>query len=437
MKNNFIKSTLILIIGGFLSKVLGMFIKIILTRTISTKGIGIYSLILPTFNLFITLCSLGLPVAISKLVSERKGNNKKIVLSTIPLILLFNFILMIIIFILAPFLSNHLLHNKTTYYPLIAIGFTLPFICISSIIKGYFFGKEKMFPTTLSNIVEQLVRLILTFTVISKLMKYSLTYAITGVVLINILSESASILILLLFLPKHQKITSSDFQHNKVILKDLLDISIPTTGSRLIGSLSYFLEPIILTYALTKAGYSNQFITLEYGIINGYVNPLLLLPSFFTMAISNALLPVVSNTYSHRNYNYTKYKIKQAITLSLIIGIPCTLLFMCIPEYFLQLIYNTTEGLEYIKIIAPIYLVYYIQGPLTASMQAMNKAKEAMQGTLYGSIIRTILLLILSLCHIGMWSLIISSIANILFITLHHFYYVFKEFKSSRENLLN
>lgn len=429
MKNNFIKSTLILIIGGFLSKVLGMFIKIILTRTISTKGIGIYSLILPTFNLFITLCSLGLPVAISKLVSERKGNNKKIVLSTIPLILLFNFILMIIIFILAPFLSNHLLHNKTTYYPLIAIGFTLPFICISSIIKGYFFGKEKMFPTTLSNIVEQLVRLILTFTVISKLMKYSLTYAITGVVLINILSESASILILLLFLPKHQKITSSDFQHNKVILKDLLDISIPTTGSRLIGSLSYFLEPIILTYALTKAGYSNQFITLEYGIINGYVNPLLLLPSFFTMAISNALLPVVSNTYSHRNYNYTKYKIKQAITLSLIIGIPCTLLFMCIPEYFLQLIYNTTEGLEYIKIIAPIYLVYYIQGPLTASMQAMNKAKEAMQGTLYGSIIRTILLLILSLCHIGMWGLIISSIANILFITLHHFYYVFKEFK--------
>ena len=361
MKNNFIKSTIILIFGGFFSKLLGMLIKIILTRTISTKGIGIYSLILPTFNLFITLCSLGLPVAISKLVSEKKKNNKKIVLSIIPLILIFNLLLILILFLIAPFLSNNLLHNKTTYYPLIAIGFTLPFICISSIIKGYFFGKEKMFPSTLSNIVEQLVRLVLTFTVVSKLMKYSLTAAITGVVLINILSEGASIIILLLFLPKHKSISLKDFRYDKPLLKDLLNISIPTTGSRLIGSFSYFLEPIILTYALTKSGYSNQFITIEYGIINGYVYPLLLLPSFFTMAISNALLPVVSNTYSNRKITYTKYKIKQAITLSLMIGVPCTLLFMSIPEFFLKVIYNTTEGLTYIKIIVPFFLLHYIQ----------------------------------------------------------------------------
>ena len=288
MKNNFIKSIIILIFGGFLSKLLGMFIKIILTRTISTTGIGIYSLVLPTFNLFITLCSLGLPVAISKLVSEQTNNNKKIVLSIVPIILLFNIGLIIILFLIAPYLSTYLLHNEITYYPLIAIGFTLPFICISSIIKGYFYGKEKMFPCTFSNIIEQLVRLLLTYTVVAKLMEHSLTYAITGVVLINILSEGASIVVLLFFLPKRKKITPADFQPDKIILKDLLDISLPTTGSRLIGSLSYFLEPIILTYTLTKVGYSSQFITLEYGIINGYVYPLLLLPSFFTMAISNA-----------------------------------------------------------------------------------------------------------------------------------------------------
>ena len=60
-------------------------------------------------------------------------------------------------------------------------------------------------------------------------------------------------------------------------------------------------------------------------------------------------------------------------------------------------------------------------------MQAMGKAKEAMMGTLYGSIIRTVLLLVLSMCHIGMWGLIVSSIVNILFITIHHFYYVFRK----------
>lgn len=425
MKNNFIKSTIILIIGGFISKILSMIIKIILTRTISTKGIGIYSLILPTFNLFITLCSLGLPIAISKQISEQRKKAKEIILPIIPLTLLFDVFLIIILFILSPLLSNFLLKNKMTYYPLIAIGLTLPFISISSILKGYFFGKEKMFPTTFSNITEQLIRLILTLTLIKYLMKYSLSIAITGVVLINILSEGISIITLLLFIPKHEKISFSDFKLDQSQIKDLLDISLPTTGSRLIGSITYFLEPILLTYALTNSGYSINDITIEYGIINGYVYPLLLLPSFFTMAVSSALLPVVSNAYSKRNYSYTRYKIKQALVISLIIGIPCTLLFMSMPKYFLNTIYNTNEGLTYIKIIAPFFLLHYIQGPLTASMQAMNKAKEAMLGTLYGSIIRCILLLTLSFLHIGLWGLLIATITNIIFITIHHFYYVF------------
>ena len=425
MKNKFIKSTIILIIGGFITKILGMIIKISLTRIIKTEGIGTYSLILPTFNLFITLCSLGLPIAISKLISENKIKSQKIVLPTIPLILLFNILLIIILYILAPILSNKLLNNKDTYFPIIAIGLTLPFISISSILKGYFFGKEQMFPATISNIIEQIVRLLLTITIIPKLMTYNLKIAITGVVLINILSEFSSILILLLFIPKHNKIKTSDFKYNKNILKDLLDISIPTTGSRLIGSISYFLEPIILTYTLTKVGYSNSYITIEYGIINGYIYPLLLLPSFFTLAISNALLPVVSNSYSNNNYNYTKYKIKQAITISLIIGVPCTLLFMTVPELFLKLIYNTNEGINYIKIISPFFILYYIQGPLTSSMQAMNKAKEAMIGTLTGTILKTILLFTLSLLKIGIWGLIIANLINIIYITSQHYYYVF------------
>ena len=425
MKNNFIKSTIILMIGGLITKILGMFIKIILTRTITTKGIGIYSLILPTFNLFITLCSLGLPVAISKLVSEQKKRSKKIILSILPLALIFNFLLILLLFLIAPFISNNLLHNNKTLYPLIAIGPTLPFICISSILKGYFFGKEKMFPTTLSNIIEQITRLLLTLTIIKKLMTHSLTYAITGVVLINIISEGISIIVLLLFLPKNKQISLKDFHYNKETLKDLLSISIPTTGSRLIGSITYFLEPIILTYTLTLSGYTKEFITIQYGIINGYVYALLLLPSFFTLAISSALLPVISNSFSKKDYKYTKYKIKQAIFLSLLIGIPCTLLFMFIPDFFLKLIYNTNEGLIYIKVIAPIFILYYVQGPLTTSMQAMNQAKQAMLGTLYGSIIRTILLFVLSIFHIGIWGLLISECINIIFITIHHLYYVY------------
>lgn len=428
MKNNFIKSTIILVIGGFFTKILGMIIKIALTRSIGTTGIGLYSLILPTFNLFITLSTMSLTISISKLVSEKKKKSKDIILPIIPLTLLYNFLLILFILLLSPLLSKYLLKNPSTYLPIMCIGLTLPFICISNLIRGYFFGKEKMFPHVFSNIFEQVVRLLLTIFLIPRFLKFGLSITISFVVLINIISEFSSILILLLFLPKHS-ISFNDFKFNKNITKEVLDISIPSTTTRLIGSLSYFLEPIILTFVLTSVGYSTDYIALEYGIINGYVYPILLLPSFFTLAISNALLPVISNSYVNKNYEYSKYKIKQAIFLSLLIGIPSTVLFILFPKIFLSFIYHTDQGIVYIKTIAPIFLLYYIQAPLTSALQAMNKAKVAMSGTLIGSVIRIIFLFLLSYFKIGMWGLIISSLSNIIFITIHHLYYVKKYLK--------
>ena len=98
MKNKFVKSTIILIIGGLITKILGMTIKIVLTRTIGTEGISKYMLVLPTFNLFITLCNLGVPTAITKMVSERKKSSKKIVIPITYIILVCNILLIILLY---------------------------------------------------------------------------------------------------------------------------------------------------------------------------------------------------------------------------------------------------------------------------------------------------------------------------------------------------
>ena len=425
MKEKFIKSTIILIIGGLLTKILGMLIRIVTTRVVGVTGIGLYMLVMPTYSLFITIATLSLPVAISKLVSENTRNNKNVVLGIIPIALFFNIIIITILIFSSHFIADTLLQNSKLYYPILAISVTLPFITLSSIIRGYFFGKEKVFPITLSNIIEQLTRLILTMTLVSYMLRYSLVVAITTVVLINILSEGLSIVVLLLFLPK-EKIHREDFHKDNKILQQVFDISIPNTGARLIGSITYFFEPIILTNILKFIGYSGDFITLEYGVINGYVYPLLLLPSFFTLAISSSILPVVSNSYSNRNYDYTKKKIKQAILFSLLIGIPATMVFMFIPHIPLKLVYNTTLGLEYIKVTAPFFLLHYIQAPLTSTLNGMGYAKVAMRGTLYGGIIKILSLIIFSLMKIGLWSLVISTILNIVVVTIHHIYYVRK-----------
>lgn len=420
MKNKFIKSTIILIIGGGITKILAMVIKIFLTRSIGDEGIGLYMLILPTFNLFITLCTMSLSTSISKLVSE-KGFGKKIVLPLVPISLGYNFVLMILLIITAPYIAKYLLNEPRAYYPIMGISFTLPFICISNILKGYFYGKENMSPYVISNIVEQSVRLFFIIFMIPKLMVYGINIAVLGVVLINVISEFSSIICLILFIP-NKKIEFTDFKSDKLIIKDILNISLSSTGSRLIGSISYFLEPIILTFIMGLVGYSNSYIVSSYGVITGYVFPLLLIPSFFTMAISTSLLPVISNNYARGNYRYTKKKLKQALIISLLIGIFFTGIFMIFPEILLKIIYNTSLGGDYIRIVAPFFLLHYIQGPLTSYLQAVDKSKEAMLGTLVGAIIKNILLLVLPI-FMGIWGFIIASLVNILYVTLQHIYY--------------
>lgn len=423
MKNKFIKSTIILIIGGGITKILAMVIKIFLTRSIGDEGIGLYMLILPTFNLFITLCTMSLSTSISKLVSE-KGFGKKIVLPLVPISLFYNFILMILLIITAPYIAKYLLNEPRAYYPIMGISFTLPFICISNILKGYFYGKENMSPYVISNIVEQSVRLFFIIFMIPKLLVYGINIAVLGVVLINVISEFASIVCLILFIP-NKKIEFTDFKSDKLIIKDILNISLSSTGSRLIGSISYFLEPIILTFIMGLVGYSNSYIVSSYGVITGYVFPLLLIPSFFTMAISTSLLPVISNNYARGNYSYTKKKLKQALIISLLIGIFFTVIFMIFPEVLLKIIYNTSLGGDYISIVAPFFLLHYIQGPLTSYLQAVDKSKEAMFGTLVGAIIKNILLLVLPI-FMGICGFIIASLVNILYVTLQHIYYAKK-----------
>ncbi len=417
-------------IGGLITKILGMIIKIVMTRIVGIEGIGLYMLIFPTFSLFMTLSQLGFPVAISKLVSEDKHNNKNIIFSIIPFSLILNIILMLIIIFLAPILSNQLLKDSRCYYPILAIGLVLPFDSLSSILRGYFFGKQKMFPHVLSNITEQIVRLILIVITIPTLLDKNIVYAVSGLILVNIISELMSSLVLFIFLPKKFKLKKKDIKPDPFNLKAILNISLPTTGGRIIGSIGYFIEPIILTFVLLKVGYTNEFIVREYGIINGYVMPLLLLPSFFTNAISQALLPVVSKAFAINNKKYIIRKIKQAIMFSLLIGIPATIIFEIIPQIPLKLIYNTTEGINYIRFLAPICLIQYIQSPLATSLDAVGKSKINMNTTLIGMSIRTISLLTFSAFRIGIWGLIIGISISCIYITYYNY-------KKIRELLVN
>ena len=110
-ENLFLKSTIILILGGIITKILGFIIRIIYTRYVGTEVIGLYSLVTPTYSLLITIATLALPTTISKLIAENNHNNIKVITTSTILIMTINFIIVILMLFLAPFIANNLLHE--------------------------------------------------------------------------------------------------------------------------------------------------------------------------------------------------------------------------------------------------------------------------------------------------------------------------------------
>lgn len=422
--NTFIKSTIILLFGGILSKIIGFLLRIIITRNLGTEGMGLYSMLSPTNALITTLAIFSYPSAISTIVSQNKYRNKTILSSLIPISLIINTILIIIILIFSKYYVSVLLKENILYFPIISIALCIPSITISSIMKGYYWGKQNMFPYMLSNTIEQITRFILIILFINKFNTFE--SKISFIILINIIGEISSQIVMYLYYPK-VKINFKDLKINFNCIKDTFKITIPMTISKLIGSFSYFLEPIILTNILLYVGYSKSYINYEYGIVNAYSLSLLLMPQFFTQNMSTSLIPELSKYYSLKDYKMCIKRIKQIIIISASIGMISTIIISLFPNIFLKLLYNTTEGIDYIRILSPFVVLFYIEYPLSQSLQAINKSKKSMKITLITSIIRLLSLIIFSLLKIGMYSLIITIISNLILST----YLYYKEIKKT------
>ena len=417
-KNKFITSTIILMIGGFITKILGFIIKILYTRMVGEAGISLYSIVMPTYSLLITIASLALPTAISKLIAEEKRKTRNILISSTFIILFVNVILIVVTIASSKFIAYNLLQNKDAYYLILAMTLTLPFISISSVIKGYFFGKQQMMPNTVSNVAEQILRIALIILFVPKLMSVSVTLAVMFLILINIFSEFLSIIILTLYLPKHTKIKKADLKLDKSTMKDVFSISIPTVSSRFIGNIGLFLEPILLTNILLYLGYTNDFILREYGIYNAYAIALLILPAFFVTAICSALIPEISKYASLKKHDMVKRRFFQATKISFILGLVFSMIIFFFRTPLLQLVYGTSVGSDYIKVLAPFFVLFYLEAPFISTLQALGKSKETMKITFYGVVIKLISMVALSFLKIGIYGLIYSEIINIIFVVI-------------------
>lgn len=427
-KNNLlIKNIIILLVSGALAKVLGMLGKIIYTRIAGVNVVGLYTMITPTFMLIISICQFSFPISISKISAEEKYDNKSLLKSAYFVGSIISIIL-IIILILTSNLIALSLHNKLLAPAVFSISAIIPFVMISSVQRGFLHGKEDMLPASITNVTEEIIKIILIlFLLPIAICKGDIT-SVIFLILFNVITESSNILFMQKAISKNY-ISNKKGKVNKKIIKEILSISIPTTSVRLIASIGFFLEPIILTNTLLSSGYSPNYITMEYGIINSYIVPLLSIPSFFSISIASALLPNITKAYANKKYDEFNRKLLKLMFLSMLVGAVCLTIILIFPSEILKLVYNVNFGINYIYLIGPFFLILYMQPTLSVALQAMDKTNKLFLTSTISVIIKYSALYVLGKIGFGMNALIFAMIAGIVTTTSLVLIIVLKELK--------
>lgn len=427
-KNNLlIKNIIILLVSGALAKVLGMLGKIIYTRIAGVNVVGLYTMITPTFMLIISICQFSFPISISKISAEEKYDNKSLLKSAYFVGFIISIIL-IIILILASNLIAASLHNKLLSPAILSISAIIPFVMISSVQRGFLHGKEDMLPASITNVTEEIIKIILILFLLPIAISKGDITSVIFLILFNVITETSNILFMQKAINK-KYISNKKGKVNKKIIKEILSISIPTTSVRLIASIGFFLEPIILTNTLLSSGYSPNYITMEYGIINSYIVPLLSIPSFFSISIASALLPNITKAYANKKYDEFNRKLLKLMFLSMLVGAVCLTVILIFPNEILKLVYNVNFGINYIYLIGPFFLILYMQPTLSVALQAMDKTNKLFLTSTISVIIKYSTLYILGKIGFGMNALIFAMIAGIVTTTSLVLIIVLKELK--------
>lgn len=423
-KNIFLQSTLILIIGSFITRFLGFFIKMYSTRIIGVSGNEILSLINPTYSLLVQLATFSLPLTLSKIISNRRKRAISILSNAFYIMLVIDIIIIIIMFFASGFISTYLLHNSSLKYILFGSSLTLPFISLSSIVKGYFFGNQRMFPYMVSNVLEQIFRLIMIFVFLPHINQFNNYYAVLFIVLLSIFSESFSVLIFMFFLPKKISLCNLNCSFDNKVCNEILSLATPNVSSRIIGNIFYFFEPIILISLLSFKGMDQQLIEKSYALYNVYALTILSLPTFIISALSTSLVPELSKLIKLRLYSKVKKKYHNILILSLFVGIITSIFIYIFGNQLLLIVFHNNEALEYLKIMSIFFFLFYLEGPMSSVITALGNTKIIFKTTLFGSLIKLLSMMLFIFLGCGFYSLIYSEFINILYVVIRNYIYI-------------
>ncbi|MEI3320994.1 MAG: polysaccharide biosynthesis protein [Eubacterium sp.] len=350
--NSFIIQGSILAFAGILVRVIGLIYRIPLNRILGESGMGYYGTAFEIYNVLILLSSQSMPLAVSKIVSEKLEkkqykNAHKVFKGALIYGITIGVIFGMLAFLGADWISVKIYKLPQVAIPLKILAPTLTVACVLGVLRGYFQGMGNMIPTSVSQIFEQIVNAVVSVIAAYELGAYGYSlskmadesetfrasYSAAGGTLGTLCGAVTALIIMIIILYRHFGSINSNIRKDitksvgsygtitKVIVFTITPVLISTT----IYNIGNLLDnPIFqnIMYSISPESTEAQR-SAVYGNYTGIYRTLTTMPIAIASALSTAIVPSLVRSYVAGDKSVVKNKIDMALKFSMIIAFPC------------------------------------------------------------------------------------------------------------------
>ena len=390
-KEGFMQGVITLMFSQVLIKILGLVYTLYLTNRqgFGDKGNGICASGYQIYALLLTISSIGVPSAISKLVSERVavGDNKgahrifKIAFATFAVIGLVGSLLL---FFGANIIANQWLQIPDAEMTLVALSPAIFFVTVASVMRGYFNGRQKISVGAKSQTLEQVFKTLLTIIVVEVvaiLSNVSTEWMAAGANLATTLATFLGFSYLFLYYRSERKDVATEIKNTvnykyervSTIIKRILLVSIPITLTAIMSSINKNVDSFTVVRNL-RAFMPEDQATALYGILGGKVDTLTSLPLAINVAFATALVPAISAAKAKGDNKTITEKTSFSLLISMLIGLPCTVGMFIFAQPILNLLFpNANDGALILQISALTIIFTILDQTINGALQGFGK----------------------------------------------------------------
>ena len=413
MKSIF-KAVAIVTIFSVITRFLGFFFRIYLSRKLGSIGLGLYQMATSVLGIFMTLISSGLPLTTAKLVSKYETNNdivkrNKVVTSSLVIALIVACICSLLILVLKNVWNIVLTDNRAGEIIIILIP-SIIFSAVYAIFHGALWGESDYFNCGLTELLEQIIRFALTLIMLNKISDYFLATKNVAIAF-NITCFISAIITMLIYLRKAK--LNFKFGEYRQVLKS----AVPITGIRLANSLVQPLTTLIIPTMLVISGYSRIEAVSSFGVIMGMTFPMLFVPMSVVGSISMVLIPSISSMMSKNDFSSIKTNILNSINVSIFLSMIFVPLYLSVGNLIGIVLYNNVMSGVLLQIASICVLPITLCNLTGSILNALNLEVKSFFNYIIGSLVLFACLIVLT-PFIGINSITVSFFVSMSLITL-------------------